>query len=463
MTEERRSFLPWVDVSRIGRLALPAIFAMLTQTFVNIVDTWFLKALPDPDRTDGQSMLTTSLVMLWGVGGFFAAISTGTLTIVARRRGEGDDKAAGATMWNAVVLAAGVSAIVAALGYFAVPSVFKMLSSNANYVRLGSDYTQWRFVGIVPMVMTAAYKSFFDGTSRTYMHLLAAIVMNIVNVVLCWLFIFGNMGAPALGVEGAGIAAAISSWFGLLFMIGFTFLPSEVARYAAYKGKLSASLMRELAYLSVPSGLATSVVMLGVLVFRWVIDGIDAAYIASGGTETVNGAATTIIIQILSITFFACLALGVATASLVSQHLGAKEPKRAEDIAWTSVKLGVIVFGVVGLVQIVAPGALIGVFNNSSEVLRVGAPVMRMMGICTPLVAIAMVLTQALFGAGNTKYVMYVEAGLHFGLLVPGSLLVHYMSGGLIHVWMVAVVYVVLLAFFMTAKFRKGDWKDIAV
>ena len=454
-------FFHWVDMRRVLRLALPAMLALLTQTMMNVVDTGFLKGLPEPDRTDGQSMLTTALVMLWGVGGFLSAISIGTLSIVGRRRGEGDDLAAGAAMKNAVVLAFVVSVVVSIAGYFALPTVFHALSKNENYVRLGISYTQWRFVGIIPMVATAAYKSFFDGTSRTYVHLVAAIVMNIVNFALCWLFIFGHLGAPNMGVAGAGLAAAISSWIGLGVMIVFTLMPKERAQYHPYSGTISLRTMWDLARLSIPSGLATSVVMAGVLVFRWVIDGIDERYKAAGGLVTINGAATTIIIQILSITIFACLALGVATASLVSQELGAKNPDGAERMAWTSVKIGIVLFGIVGLVQIATPDLLISIFNQNPEVIRVGAPVMRMMGICTPLVAVAMVLTQALFGAGDTKYVMFVEATLHFGLLVPGSLLVGKMQGSLLHVWVIGALYIGGLAVAMLVRFRRNEWKKI--
>jgi len=100
---------------------------------------------------------------------------------------------------------------------------------------------------------------------------------------------------------------------------------------------------------------------------------------------------------------------------------------------------------------------------EDSKVKTVLAP-MRVMGICTPLVAVGMILTQALFGAGNTRFVMIVELILHFTCLVPlawlfGITLHH----GLIGIWGAGVIYVVLLAGIMTMKFRSGDWKKIAI
>jgi Na+-driven multidrug efflux pump len=87
---------------------------------------------------------------------------------------------------------------------------------------------------------------------------------------------------------------------------------------------------------------------------------------------------------------------------------------------------------------------------------------MRVMGFSTPLIATGMILTQALFGAGNTRFVMIVELILHFTCLVPLAWLFGItLQFGLIGIWVAAVCYVVLLAGIMYFKFRSGDWKAI--
>ena len=89
---------------------------------------------------------------------------------------------------------------------------------------------------------------------------------------------------------------------------------------------------------------------------------------------------------------------------------------------------------------------------------------MRMMGACGPFFAIAMILTQALFGAGNTRYVMVVELTLHFGVLVPVAWIFGVVLDlGLPGVWSSAAVYGTLLAAAMAWKFRRGDWKSIRI
>jgi putative MATE family efflux protein len=458
------AFLNASDVKRILTLAIPAQLALLTQTGVNLVDTWFIGMLPEPERSQGQAMLSFSLALLWAVGGFLSAISVGTQAMVARREGRGDPKSSGLVLANALVLAALSSFAVMFVAQAFIPLAFSLVSRDPGYVAIGSAYTHWRFVGLTSMVMTAAYKAFYDGTGRTYVHFVASIVMNLVNVVMCWLLIFGRMGAPRMGVEGAGIAAAVSSWIGLAVMLLWSLMPRERARYRVYRRRvLNVPAMWQLARLSVPSGVATTVVMTGFILFIGIVGMFDHNDVLTPG-ESVYGAATTIIINVLSLTFFSCLAFGVATATLVSRSLGERRPDRAEQYAWSSVKLGCMMFAVVGALEVLYPDVCIAFFNDSQRVIAVGTPSMRLMGACGPLIAAGMILTQALFGAGNPRFVMLVELALHFGVLLPlaywfGVVL----QGRLLGVWSAAAIYIVLLTAIMVAKFRSGTWKSISI
>ncbi|HKU43069.1 MAG TPA: MATE family efflux transporter [Polyangiales bacterium] len=441
------------------------MLALLTQTAINLVDTYFIGKLPEPERTDGQAMLSFSLTLLWAVGGFLSAISVGTQATVGRREGQSHPHDSGAVLANAVVLATVASGVATLVFYPLIPWVFQATSVDPDYIRIGTGYTQWRFVGLMSMVITAAYKAFYDGTGRTYVHLCAAIGMNVVNAVLCWLLIFGNFGFPRMGVEGAGFAAAISSWVGAIAMLLFSLRPSDRTKYHPYRrGVLSLTIMKDLARLSIPSGVATTVVMTGFILFIRIVHVFDDALAAQGVREAIYGAATTIIINVLSLTFFSCMAFGVATATLVSQSLGAGDSDAAERYAWSSVKIAVVLFGLLGAHEIAFPQFWIGIFNQSPAVIRAGEASMRLMGATGPLIAAGMILTQALFGAGNPRFVMMVELMLHFGVLLPVAWLLGVVfHGGLLGVWSSAAVYAVLLTSIMAWKFRSGTWKTIVI
>jgi MATE family multidrug resistance protein len=252
---------------------------------------------------------------------------------------------------------------------------------------------------------------------------------------------------------------------GLFFIAVTSIRKGDRTTYHPYRsGVLSGPIMRELAALSVPSAVATTVVMTGFILFRQVVQVFDERHLAAGGAQAIYGAATSIIIEVLSLTFFACLAFGIATATLVSRSLGARDPDAAERYGWSSVKLGVIAFGFLGALEMIYPEFCICLFNESQEVIRVGAPSMRLMGACGPVIAVGLILTQALFGAGNTPFVMKVELTLHFGVLLPCAYTLGVLFNfGLFGVWTAAAIYACCLASIMAWKFHQGKWKSIEI
>jgi putative MATE family efflux protein len=464
----KKSWLDLAQSRRILTLAAPVILAMLTQTGVNIVDTYFLKKLPYQDASDAQAALTPSLMLLWAVGGFLSAISVGTLAMTSRRYGEDNYEAAGAVVPNAIVLTLVGGVIFSAIGWVFMPQMFGSIVSTPHVAELGTIYCRWRFVGIASMAMTAAYKSFFDGIGKTHLHLWAAIVMNIFNALLCYMLIFGNWGAPRLGIAGAGIAAATASWVGLIAMAIFSMGAQYRERFKFYRAKnLSRSTMWDLLKLSVPGGLATVAVMTGFLLFTKIVGRLDAqntTVVIHGVRVAANGAATTIIIEVLSATFFSCMAFGTATATLVGQSLGQKNPELAASYAWTSVKLGAIIFAVLGAVIFTWAPNVMRVFSDATVVIQAGTNPLRLVSALGPIVAFGMILTQALFGAGDTRYVMAVEVALHFLCLVPCAWLFGItLNGGLIGIWMSAGLYALLLTIFMAVRFARGQWKTLQV
>jgi Na+-driven multidrug efflux pump len=204
--------------------------------------------------------------------------------------------------------------------------------------------------------------------------------------------------------------------------------------------------------------------MTGFLAFIWIVGFIDGKPVEGVVREPVNGAATTIIINVLSLTFFSCMAFGVSTATLVSQSMGARDPDSAERYAWSSVKLAIFAFGLLGATEVLFPEFWLRIFNDSPAVVAVGSAPMRMMGAMGPFIAAGMILTQALFGAGNPRFVMMVEVTLHFGVLLPIAYLCGVLlHGGLLGVWFSAAVYVLLLTAIMTWKFRSNSWKSIVL
>lgn len=457
------------------RLAAPTVLAMLSQSAVNEVDIVFFSWLPCSESSIAQAALLPSLIVLWLFGGSLSAISVGTQAIAARRFAEGDPLKSGAALVNSWIFSTAASLVFTGLALLVLPGLMSLLIKVPEVRLAADDYLKWRIFGILSMVVTFSFKSFFDGIGKTQVHMWSAFVMNIINVLLCWAFIFGNFGAPRMGMEGAALAAFASTWIGLFIVVGWALLPSYRKVFRPFDlSRFDLKTVSALLKLSVPSAVATIAVMSGFALFSMIVshlDSLEGAQVvaAHGGCEgkgqAVNGAATTVIVGILKLTFTACLAFGTATATLVSQSLGEKQEQKAVTFGWASVRLGLVIFGALGVVEgLIFPEQILRLVSSSDAVRTAALGPLRLMAACTPLIAVGMILTQALFGAGNSLFVMVVELLLHFTCLVPLAWLFGITLGfGLMGIWSAAAVYAFLLTVIMAIKFARGDWKKIKI
>jgi Na+-driven multidrug efflux pump len=482
-------------IKTVLKLAAPVMAANLTQTFINQFDTILIGHLPKEFSIAGQAALGYSVLLHWMVGGFVGAISVGTQAMTARRLGEGNREGAGQVLFNSAMLALMAGTVVTVIAAIFTRPLFSLFTSNEQVLALGVPYCRARFIGILAMVGTLSFKAFFDGLGKTHYHLAVAVGMNVVNAGLAYLLVFGGFGIAAMNVLGAGIAATVASFFGLAGMIGFAMHSMyrkdfRIFRYSNFNWKTIGGIAR----LSVPSGIATVFVMTGFLLFfKWVgmldeamnAEPLQSIDIAAGAwfhslsglsmnpsvlgsivnvKAPVNEAATKVIIDILFLTIMACMGLGIATATLVSQNMGMKRPDEAEKYAWTSVKIAACFAGLLGLVAFIWPDACMGIFTQDPEVVEVGRTPLRIIAAGQFAIGFGLVLAQALFGAGASRFVMKVEILLHVGVLVPLSYFLAIPMGLKLNGIFIAVIaYVLLLAASMTLKFKSGTWKNIHI
>jgi multidrug resistance protein, MATE family len=466
----RVGFVEPVLIGRILTLGLPVIIGMLTQTAINIVDTMFVGRLPQELAVAGTAALGPSLVLLWAFGGFLCAISVGTQALTARRFGAGDVRGAGRVLTNSAATALLSSIVVTGIAILLVGPIFAKISPDHMVQEVGTSFCRIRFLGIFSMVLMASYKSFYDGIGSVRVHMTIAIVMNILNLFLCWLLVFGNFGLPRLEVDGAAWSAVLSSSAGLVMIVAWSLRKGDRDAFRVYRwSNLDAAVAKSVAKLSFWSGMATTFVMTGFGLFLWIVGLVDARE----GSPGVNASATSVIINISMLVFMTCIAFGTSTATLVSQSLGAKQPNLASRYGWQSVLLIVLLMTGVGAVMSLFPEPLLRAFlpaeASQNETLKdavvaVAAHSLRFCGFLAPITAGALVLTQALYGAGESRFVMQVELVLHFVCLVPLAYFFAVGLGlGLIGCWYATAVYGTALLAATGIKFYRGSWKKTVI
>ncbi len=451
-------------VRRVWKLGAWVILAMLTQFFVNYFDTLMVGRLEPELATASQAALGLGMPVFWAVGGFFAAIGAGTQAITGRRFAERDEVAAGQVLFNSLCVGVIAGLFGSSFGWFATPlGIEALASASPAQAALGAEYTQIRMLGVAGMVVTFSYKAFFDGIGSTYVHLWAALAMNVFNIGLNYLLIFGfdPLGIPRLELAGAGYASVISTYLGLAIMVVASIARENGDRFQIYRHrKLDSSVVWRIVKLMVPSGLATVILMAGFALFMYFVGQIDAQ--EGNGTNTYT-AATKAIMDTAALCFMPAIAFGTATATCVSQSLGAGKPNLAARYGWESARLGVYAMLVLGSIFLVFPEQIISVLApNDPAVPAAAAPSLRFITISLPLMSVGLILAQALYGAGANVFVAVAEGILHFGVLVPLTWLLGPKLGfGMEGVWFSAALYVSLLGLVMGAKFASPGWRKI--
>lgn len=465
---------------RILSLAVPLMLAALAQTAVNQVAQILAGQLPE-HATEAQTAVTISQSFLWIFSSVFAALGVGTQVLVARYVGAQDAKGAGAVTTNALVFGLISSVLLTWVCWELTPSLLALSSPDAKVIELGIPFARWRFLTLPAMILTSIIKGFFDGQGKTRIGMRIALLTNVLNLFLGIALMFGSQqpdlwgvdqlhkwlqrvgSLPAWGLVGAGIAAAISSFVGVLVFFLWLFR-AEYRSFGVFRlQNVTAHTAKRLFRLAIPSGLADAFTMISFL-FLVIMVGYAEHHLHPSLEKTASGA-TSNIISILLFVFMSCIAYGTALSTLVSQSLGANRPEEASQFVHTGLVLGVGFYTLVGGFSFWGARELLHFWNSKdAAVLVVGVPILRMMLMFLPIIVIAISLMQAMYGAGNSRFVMRAQLILQFLFLFPLCYVLSIISKlGIWGAWGAMAVYAVGLAGTMYAKYRFGTWRQMNV
>lgn len=433
-------------VARILALAAPVILANLSQTLMGLVDTLMVGQLGSaPLAAVGVATLLFSAAATP-----LKALDVAVQSMTAYRVGARRDGEVGQVLGTggAVVLVLGLG--VTALGLLYPEGWMRLVSTSPEVRALGADYLVWRALGAVPFMLVFQIRSAFDGIGWTRYGMAVGIVMNGVNAVLNWVLIFGRLGAPALGVQGAALASTLSSVLAFLVLSLLLLRPTVRRRFRFVAAdNLRRDLLRPMLRMAWPAAVQSLGALLAVLVFFTILGRISTVAVAAGN----------VVFRIAALSFMPGFGMGAAVQTLVAQSLGRGDVTGARRAGWGGVLLAVAIMGAFGLVFLVWPDRLMRLFAKDAELIAAGTPILRMMGLVQVFDAVGLTLAGALRGAGATRPVMVTDVLTAWFFFLPAAWLFGVrMDGGLTGAWIGVVLWFFLYAVGMVAWFQRGDW-----
>lgn len=277
----------------------------------------------------------------------------------------------------------------------------------------GKQYLRIMLIGLVPSAISQAYASTMRETEQTVVPMLASTAAVATNFVLNAILIFGLLGAPALGVEGAAIATIISRFVELAVLLIWGYSHKHRCPYLV--GALrSPYLPRELFGQILSKGLP---LMVNELLWAVAMTARNQSY-STRGLEVV--AAQNISVTIINLFSVVYLSLGSAIAIVVGNQLGAGEIERARDSQRKMVAFSVSCAAGIGLILIVAVAPLFPLLYNAPDAVRSLASFMIVVtGCAMPFFAYAHAAYFTLRSGGRVAITFLFDSVYMWAIVIP--------------------------------------------
>ena len=433
----------------ILKLAWPVIAEQFLATITHIVDMMMV------GRLGAAAVTAIGLTMqpVFFTAAFASALSVGTTALVSRFIGSDKNKDAALVLQQSILLSILFSLSAALLFYFTAPQLLTFMGGETEVIALGSSYLRIMTPGFVFMVLAFIVTAALRGAGETKIPMKVNIVVNLLNIVLNYLLIFGNFGFPELGVNGAALATTLARSFGgivllILSFSNYSVLKMDFKNFFTIKLRLIKRILR----VGVPTALEESVRRMAQLLFVRII--------AALGTTAY--AAHQIAINAESISYMPGFGIAVAATTIVGQNIGADNLSGAEKGSYEAWKIGSLIMGFMALIFLLFPEFLIRLYTDNPDIIAMGSLNLRIIAFSQLQMGTHFIFAGALRGAGDTKAVFYSTAvsSWIFRLLL-GYLLVHRFGLGLAGGWLAMVVDWTVRGSYVFFRFKKGKWKNI--
>jgi len=318
----------------------------------------------------------------------------GVSSAIARALGAGKRDVANALVLHTFVLALGLAAFFSTVLLLGAPTIFRLMGGQGEMLSSALAYANVAFSGAIAICMLNLLGNAVRGTGN--MGLPAAVIIGSVlaHILISPLLIFGIGPVPALGPAGAGWGLTLSFGVGSLILIACLWSGRLLVTLAFRGISLQWRLFAEILKVGVPGLINVIITNLSVVVLTGIAGRL--------GKDVAVGYAMGARLEYILIP----LGFGVGTAivAMVGTNCGAKQYRRAREIAWTGALVVGAACAMIGLFAALLPALWMGLFSNDPEIIRLGTQYLRITGPIYGFFGVGMALFFAAQGFGSVVW-----------------------------------------------------------
>ncbi|OPX42835.1 multidrug resistance protein MdtK [Ruminiclostridium hungatei] len=441
----------------IFKVAVPAVVEQLLIMIVGVVSLAFVGHLSN------EAVTAVGFInSLFGfIQVFFVALSTGCTVIIARLIGEGDTKSAKAAIKECVLIGFAAALVFSVILILLARPVISAFFSGAEkvIVDMAAHYFKITLITLPLLFTNIIISGSLRGSGDTKTPMLIANVVNILNIVLSYVLIYGvsigNLTIEKRGITGAAIAVCISRGVGGVLSL-LVVLSRPVLLAFSLKGKLAFDfqLLKRILHVGIPASMEQLIMQGGFLLLQVVISRM--------GTEA--STVYQIVMSINSMCFVPIFGFGLSATTIVGQSLGAKRIDLARKAGWKTVKICLVITVALSSLLFIFAGSLIRIYTSDPAIIAIGTGAIRIFSFSQPFVSIVTVVSNALRGAGDIIYVMLTSfVGIWCFRVFLTFLLGLELRVGITAAWIALTLDFSIRSVMYLTRFRKGKWANISI
>lgn len=431
----------------IWRVTYPIFLGLLAQNVINVTDTAFLGRVGEVAL--GAAVMGGLLYICVYTIAF--GFSVGSQILIARRNGEGNYRAVGPIMWQGTAFSFGMAVCLLILMYFSAAPLIRLLITSDSIYGATYEFFTWRIWGFLFAFVNVMFRGLYIGITRTKVLTMNAVVMALVNVVLDYALVFGELGLPEMGVRGAALASVIAEASSLLFFLLYTYYKVDLKKYGLNRfGQFDLSMVLRILRISCFTMVQYFLAMAIWFVFFMALERLGQRQLAVAN----------IVRSVYVVLLIPVQALSTTANTLVSNLIGAGGSSGVVTLLHKISRMSFLIMVVCVGLCVAFPGSILSVYTNEEALLVESVSALYVVCGAMLIASLANVYFNGISGTGNTQAALVLEVFVQVfyalyiivvGMVIQASVDVCFTT---------EVIYYVLMLGSSLIYLKKAKWQN---